>query len=422
MSKEQLHKRLSTEAAKAILTHYVEGGMKAAEAARHLSLGRSRFFEVVAHFKKDPAKFTVRYLRRTGNRRLDPALEKVLRAELEIEKTKIIDDPRVPTDQYNYSYIRHLLQKNHGVAPAVSTIIDRAKKWGYWKGKKKAKKLHDREVITNYTGELIQHDASYHLYAPDAQQKWYLITSLDDYSRAILYADLWKTETTWQHIMATQSLILHYGLPLKYYVDQLRVFRYVKNRDSQWVQYAKFTDDVDPQWKQMMRDLNVEVTYALSPQAKGKIERPYRWLQDHLVRTCVREGVTTIEKAREILKQEVNDYNWKRVHSTTQEIPMRRFATARRDKTLWREFKLEPPFTSAKDIFCLRTTRTVDAYRKVSLKKIQLTVPSVPPRQEVELRLYPDPTKNLTEVRFWFKGHMLSNQTVKGTAIAGVHL
>lgn len=422
MSKEHLHKRLSVEAAKAVLTQYQSGAMKAKDAAQHLSLRRSRFFEVAAAFKKDPQNFTLAYGRSGSNNKLDSDLEEKLRAELEIEKTKIIDDPNVPTDWYNYSYIRTQLKQKYQKAPAVSTIINRAKAWGYWKGKTKTKKIHDREVITNYTGELIQHDSSYHLYAPDAQEKWYLITSLDDYSRAILYADLWESETTWQHIMATQSLVLRYGLPLKYYVDQLRVFRYVKSRDSSWVQYAKFTDDVDPQWKQMMRDLNVEVTYALSPQAKGKIERPYRWLQDHLVRTCVREGVTTIEQAREVLKKEVNDYNWKRVHSTTQEIPMRRFNAARRDKTLWREFKLEPPFTSAKDIFCLRTTRTVDAYRKVSLKKIQLTVPHVPPRQEVELRLYPVPEKKVTEVRFWFKGFMVGTQTVKGTAIAGVHL
>jgi hypothetical protein len=39
---------------------------------------------------------------------------------------------------------------------------------------------------------------------------------------------------------------------------------------------------------------NVKVTYALSPQAKGKIERPYGWLQDRLIRTCVREDATDI--------------------------------------------------------------------------------------------------------------------------------
>jgi hypothetical protein len=35
--------------------------------------------------------------------------------------------------------------------------------------------------------------------------------------------------------------------------------------------------------------LEVNATYALSPQAKGKIERAYRWLQDRIVWTCARE-------------------------------------------------------------------------------------------------------------------------------------
>jgi hypothetical protein len=36
--------------------------------------------------------------------------------------------------------------------------------------------------------------------------------------------------------------------------------------------------------------MGVDVTYALSPQAKGKIERPYRWLQDRIVRICALEA------------------------------------------------------------------------------------------------------------------------------------
>lgn len=416
MSKEQLHKRLTTEQVKAILGKYQQGELKATQAALYLQVSRRRFYEVFAAFKKNPAQFSLTYRRRKPTNRIDAAIEKNILKELTIEK-KLIDNPRVPVDWYNYSYVRQLLQKKYGQSVSVPTIIARAKQHGFWKGKR-PKKLHDREVITNYTGELIQHDASHHLYAPDSGVPWCLTTSLDDYSRALLYADLWEHETSWNHIQAAQSLVLHYGLPYAYYVDQLRVFRYVKNRDSQWVTYTKFTDDVDPQWKQVMKDLTIEPIYALSPQAKGKIERPYRWLQDHLVRTCVREGVTRIEDAREILKQEVNDYNWKRVHSTTQEIPMRRFATARRDTTLWRKFELKPPFISVKDIFCLRTKRTVDAYRRISLKKIQLTVPQVPPRHEVELRLYPDATRNATEVRFWFKGSLVGVQRVKSAALS----
>jgi len=56
-------------------------------------------------------------------------------------------------------------------------------------------------------------------------------------------------------------------------------------------------------------DCNVKIIYALSPQAKGKIERPYQWLQDRLVRICVRENVTDIVQAQKILGQEIHRYN-----------------------------------------------------------------------------------------------------------------
>jgi hypothetical protein len=51
----------------------------------------------------------------------------------------------------------------------------------------------------------------------------------------------------------------------------------------------------------------VKVTYALSPQAKGKMERPYGWLQDRLIRTCVREDINDIKPAQQILRQESTD-------------------------------------------------------------------------------------------------------------------
>jgi len=58
------------------------------------------------------------------------------------------------------------------------------------------RKAHDREVLTNYIGELIQHDSSYHLFSHAAGEKWHLITSLDDYSRFLLYAKLVQRETS----------------------------------------------------------------------------------------------------------------------------------------------------------------------------------------------------------------------------------
>ena len=103
--------------------------------------------------------------------------------------------------------------------------------WGFLRPKRKA---HDQEVLTNYPGELIQHDSSHHLFAPYAAGKWYLITSIDDYSRLILYAVLVERETAWEHILALEAVLLKYGFPLAYYVDSHSIFRFVQGRDSFW--------------------------------------------------------------------------------------------------------------------------------------------------------------------------------------------
>jgi hypothetical protein len=100
------------------------------------------------------------------------------------------------------------------------TIIDRARKNNFYFSKPE-RKAHEYEVLTNYPGELIQHDSSHYQFAPYAKMKWYLITSLDDFSRFILYAILVTKETTWEHILALEYVLLKYGFPLAYYVEAI---------------------------------------------------------------------------------------------------------------------------------------------------------------------------------------------------------
>ena len=134
---------------------------------------------------------------------------------------------------------------------------------------------------------------------------------------------------------------------------------------SLWRKHHSLTDDIDPQWKQVTGDLGIDITYALSPQAKGKIECPYGWLQDKLVRTCAREDIADIIAAQRVLKKEVYRYNYKQVHSTTGEVPYYRFRKASDEgRSLFREFILKPPYKSIKDIFCLRLERTINATEK----------------------------------------------------------
>lgn len=414
----QLHKTFTDSQVKEMLQRYLNNEIERPYIQQILGVGKTRFFALLKSYQADRAGFSIQYRRRTKTRSIAPVIEKNILQELTIEK-RLIQDKDVPIRSYNYSYVKTRLETDYGHKVSLPTIINRARKHGFSLRKPK-RSVHDREVLTHYTGQLIQHDASWHLWAPAAREKWWLITSLDDFSRLILYAELLKSQTSWAHILALQSVFLKYGLPFSYYVDSHSIFRFVQGRDSIWRDHHKITDEADPQWKQVLADCGVKVIYALSPQAKGKIERPYQWLQDHLVRTCVRANTTDIHQARTFLRREIERYNFRQVHSTTLEVPFFRFQRALKEKqSLFRQFKIKPPFKSVKDIFCLRLDRTVDAYRRVSLNNRLLPINHANPGDTLNVRLYPM-DNGLTELRFWHNDLLLDVQQLKTIDLKGV--
>ena len=415
----QLHKKFTDAQVKEFLQRYLKKEIERKYLQQILGIGKSHFFWLLESYRKNSQKFTIQYRRHTGHRSIDHKIEKNILEHL-VGAKKLIENRDVPIRCYNYSHIKDRLEEKYDQKVSLPTIIDRAKTYGFYLVKHK-KSAHDREVLTRYTGELIQHDSSYHLWSPDSHERWHLITSLDDHSRLILYAKLVKQENTWAHILALQTVFLQYGLPFSYYVDSHSIFRFVERRDSLWFKHQHMTDQLDPQWKQVLTDCQVKVIYALSPQAKGKIERPYRWLQDRLVRTCVEDNLTEIFKVQNALNFEVQRYNFRQVHSTTGEVPYYRFQRACREKrSLFRPFRLVPPFKSAKDIFCLRMDRTVDAYRRISIHTLQLQVNHVTPGDILNIRIYPL-DHGVCELRFWKKDQLLDIQRAKITELHGVH-
>lgn len=401
---DQIHKRFTVDQVKILLQSYIQGTITRSELEKILQINKTRFFAMLKEYRQNPATFSIDYQRKTPAR-LSPEVEAAIAKELLREKT-LIENPDLPIDNYNYLALRDRL-KTKGITVSATTITKRAKELGCYLPHHKHK-LHDREVITTTIGALVQHDASTHRWSPFAEEKWTLITSLDDYSRKLLFADFFTQETSWAHIQAAQAVLQAYGLPLSYYVDNLRVFRFVQGRDSVWRKHILVTDDIDPQWRQVMRLMGVEVTYALSPQAKGKVERPYRWLQDRIIRTCAMENLTSLDEVRSVLRNEVDRYNNHQVHSTTGEIPNIRFENARKaGSSLFRPYALPKPYTSPKDVFCLRDKRMVNGYRRISLFNQEIEVPHVPLREDVELHMIPDIGKQVLEVRVWWTGKLV---------------
>jgi len=415
----QLHKKFVVSQVKELIERYLKKQIESAYIQQILGIAKTRFFALLKKYRQNPQSFSIEYHRTGKTRGISKAAEKHIMQELIADK-KLIEDKDTPLRRYNYSFIKTRLEETFHQNVSVNTIINRARKHGFYMPRPKPA-CHDREVLTHQVGELIQHDSSIHKWSPYVNEKWNLITSLDDYSRCILYAQLVPHESSWAHIAALESVFLTYGLPFSYYVDSHSIFRFVRGRDELHYQHHLLTDQANPQWKQVLDICRVKVIYALSPQAKGKIERPYGWIQDRLVRLCARENVKNIRHARIILAREIYRYNHRQIHSTTGEIPHFRFQKACHEKlSLFRQFVITPPFLSTKDIFCLRLNRTADGYRNISINNVDLKVNGIDPYETVCLHIYPL-NAQISEVRFWLNDKLIDIQKLNNSMFKTVH-
>jgi hypothetical protein len=418
----QIHKKFSSEQVKEILCKYERGLLTRVAVEGFLEIRRSRFFDLLKRYRGDKESFNIDYNRVVNTNGLEVGVDGLILNELK-EQKELIDNPQIPTRRYNYSWASQEILRKHKIEVCRQTIINRAKLWGYYKSRNKAKQAHDRVIYTNNIGELIQHDSSHHLFAPFANVKWYLITSIDDYSRLLLEARFIETESSIEHIKSLERVFTHHGFPLKYYSDNHSIFRFVAGRDEMLLHKNAYveTDGIDTQWLQVLKECGVKQNYALSPQAKGKIERPYQWVQDHIIRRCFSDKVISISDGQQILNEEVKQYNFKRIHSTTGEVPYYRFQKAKKEgNNLFRQFVIPKPLVSKKDIFSLRFQRRADGYRQVSLKTLRLKVNGLNPYDDVEIRLY-KLNQETSELRFWRNDNILDIQIIKNILLKGIH-
>lgn len=182
----QVHKRFTAEQVKVLFQGYCQGNLSRPDIEEMLGIGKTRFFALLKTYHQNHDAFTIAYQRSTQGR-LAEETENQIRQELLRDKA-LIDDEELPIHDYNYAALVDQLKKQ-GIQASTTTVIKRAKALKCYKPKKKGK-AHDQEVLTASIGDLIQHDASVHKWSPYATEKWTLITSIDDYSRMLLYADL----------------------------------------------------------------------------------------------------------------------------------------------------------------------------------------------------------------------------------------
>jgi len=161
-------------------------------------------------------------------------------------------------------------------------------------------------------GALVQLDASPHDWLDGRGPALTLHGAIDDATGTVLALHFRPTEDLHGYATVLQQLGTAYGLPLTLYGDRCGVF--VRN-DPHWSLEEELQGHQHPtHFGQFLRDLAIGFRAAGSPQAKGRIERLWRTLQDRLVVELRLRGITTREAANACLPEFLADFNRRFAH------------------------------------------------------------------------------------------------------------
>lgn len=146
-----------------------------------------------------------------------------------------------------------------------------------------------------------------------------LLGAIDDATGTVLTLHFRPTEDLHGYTTLLHQIGLTSGLPLALYGDRLNVF--VRN-DAHWSLEEELQGAQHPtHFGRMLQDLGIGFIAAGSPQAKGRIERLWRTLQDRLVSELRLRGIHTPEAANAFLPEFVADFNPRFAHAPAEATP-----------------------------------------------------------------------------------------------------
>lgn len=151
-------------------------------------------------------------------------------------------------------------------------------------------------------GELFQIDGSHHWWFENRGPKCALLVYIDDATGKLLHLRFALSENTFDYLQATKAYLEHWGKPLAFYSDKHGVFR---------TTHASETDRTSglTQFGRALYELNIDIICANTPQAKGRVERANRTLQDRLVKELRLRSINTLEEANAFAPEFISDFN-----------------------------------------------------------------------------------------------------------------
>ncbi|EPG0369343.1 ISNCY family transposase [Photobacterium damselae] len=261
------------------------------EAAHLLNLSPRQVYRLVKRFIEFGASGLVSLQRgRPGNHRYD---ENVKLQTLAILYEHYTD--------FGPTLAHEKLTERHNIHVSVETIRQWMIADGLWVPHTKRKpRVYQPRYRRDCLGELIQIDGSHHDWFEGRSNKCCLLVFIDDATGKLMNLRFSETESAFDYMVATREYLEQHGKPTAFYSDRHAVF-HVSKRDAKTERLTQFG--------RVLHDLNIELICANSSQAKGRVERANKTLQDRLVKEMRLQGIDAIEQANAWLPDFIADFN-----------------------------------------------------------------------------------------------------------------
>jgi hypothetical protein len=181
---------------------------------------------------------------------------------------------------YSYEALRQILINHHAYVA------------------KKRKKVHRQRRRMPKAGLLVQMDSSQHRWLPKIKEKWWLVAMIDDATNEIPYAHLFPRDTLFANMHVLRRFIETSGLFMALYVDKASHFKTTRHGG---LHYTVDPEQRDTQIERAMAELGINIIWANSPQAKGRIEVTFRLFQDRFIKEMRLAKIKTYAQANDFL-------------------------------------------------------------------------------------------------------------------------
>jgi len=187
----------------------------------------------------------------------------------------------------------------------------------------------------------VQIDGCEHAWFEERGPVCSLLVYVDDATGRLMELRFVEVESAFDYFASTSGYLRRHGKPVAFYSDKHSIFRV--NHEGSTGRARGVT-----QFGRALTELNIEIICANSPQAKGRVERMNKTLQDRLVKELRLRTVSTMEAGNAFLPEFMEDYN--RRFGCTPKNPHDAHRPLRSDEDLSRIFTWQEERTMSRNL------------------------------------------------------------------------